>query len=135
MSPERKKAAGVRTFLVTSGDTGKCLSAGSGKQGSRLVVWDCDGSQKQRWQFANDATLRINGLCLDLPNATRSTEAKLQLWDCSGGANQKFKLNGNDELVSTYSGHCLDVWHGKANGTYVTTWLCNGQANQVWARG
>ncbi|WP_374227581.1 RICIN domain-containing protein [Streptomyces sp. AC627_RSS907] len=37
-------------------------------------------------------------------------------------------------MVSTYSGHCLDVWHGKSDGTKVTTWLCNGQPNQRWSR-
>ncbi|MCX2928371.1 ricin-type beta-trefoil lectin domain protein [Streptomyces sp. NEAU-W12] len=133
-SAENKTATGVKTFRVVSGDTGKCLSAGSGKAGSQLVVWACDGSQKQRWQFANDGTLRINGLCADILNGTRSTEAKIQLWTCNGALGQKFSLNANDELVTRNAGHCLDVWHGKKDGTRVTTWPCNGQPNQSWAR-
>ncbi|WP_257232361.1 RICIN domain-containing protein [Streptomyces sp. Rer75] len=43
----------VRTFRLTNDDTGKCLSAGDGEPRSKLVIWDCDGSRKQRWQLAN----------------------------------------------------------------------------------
>jgi hypothetical protein len=131
---ESKVVTQVKTFRVVSGDTGKCLSAGSGKATAPLVVWACDDSQKQRWQFANDGTLRINGLCVDILNGTRSTEAKIQLWTCNGALGQKFSLNANNELVARNSGHCLDVWHGKKDGTRVTTWPCNGQPNQSWAR-
>ncbi|MEE1941002.1 ricin-type beta-trefoil lectin domain protein [Streptomyces sp. TRM 70361] len=124
----------TRTFRVVSADTGKCLSAGDGKQGARLVVWDCDGSQAQKWRFPGDGTVRIGDQCLDIQNGSQSTEAVVQLWECNGTQGQRFRLSAKGELVAENSGHCLDVWHGRSNGTSITTWHCNDQPNQRWTR-
>ncbi|WP_395575099.1 RICIN domain-containing protein [Streptomyces sp. BK79] len=127
------KDPSVRTFKLVSSDTGKCLT-GSATAAAQLVVRACDGSTAQQWKFANDGTIRTKGMCLDLYDGTKSTEAKVEVWPCNGEAWQQFQLNAAGELVSKYSGHCLDVWHGKSDGTKVTTWLCNGQPNQRWSR-
>ncbi|MEU3698895.1 ricin-type beta-trefoil lectin domain protein [Streptomyces griseoviridis] len=132
-SAPASKAPSVRTFKLVSSDTGKCLT-GSATAATQLVVRACDGSAVQQWKFANDGTIRTKGMCLDLYDGTRSTEAKVEVWPCNGEAWQQFRLNAAGELVSQYSGHCLDVWHGKSDGTKVTTWLCNGQPNQRWSR-
>ncbi|WP_217145778.1 ricin-type beta-trefoil lectin domain protein [Streptomyces sp. AC627_RSS907] len=132
-SAPTSKAPSVRTFTLVSSDTGKCLT-GSATAATQLVVRACDGSAAQQWKFANDGTIRTKGMCLDLYDGTKSTEAKVEVWPCNGEAWQQFQLNAAGELVSTYSGHCLDVWHGKSDGTKVTTWLCNGQPNQRWSR-
>lgn len=129
--PVRKE---TRTFTVRSADTGKCLSAGQGKAGDPVVVWDCNGAQKQQWSFANDSSVRIGDKCLDLLNGSTAAETHLMLWHCNGTAGQKFRLNANDELIALNSGYCLDVWHGRTNGTRVTPWICNGQPNQGWSR-
>ncbi|MBT2413271.1 ricin-type beta-trefoil lectin domain protein [Streptomyces sp. ISL-12] len=126
-------APSVRTFKLVSSDTGKCLT-GSATAGTQLVIRACDGSAAQQWKFANDGTIRTKGMCLDLFDGTKSTEAKVEVWPCNGEAWQQFRLDAAGELVSQHSGHCLDVWHGKSDGTKVTTWLCNGQPNQRWSR-
>ncbi|MEU7467511.1 RICIN domain-containing protein [Streptomyces sp. NPDC044984] len=132
-SAPSSEAPSVRTFKLVSSDTGKCLT-GSATAATQLVVRACDGSATQQWKFANDGTIRTKGMCLDLFDGTKSTEAKVEVWPCNGEAWQQFQLSAAGELVSQHSGHCLDVWHGKSDGTKVTTWICNGQPNQRWSR-
>ncbi|HEV2635671.1 MAG TPA: ricin-type beta-trefoil lectin domain protein, partial [Actinocrinis sp.] len=122
------------TGPVTSGISGKCLddNAGSNADGTKVQIWDCNGTGAQAWTYAN-GQLQINGKCLDATGAGTANGTLLELWDCNGGSNQQWSPS-NGELVGTGSGRCVDdPASSTTNGTQVELWDCNGGANQKWA--
>jgi beta-glucanase (GH16 family) len=118
---------------VTSGMAGKCLddTAGSGTDGTKVELWDCNNSAAQQWTAAN-GTLQINGKCLDITGGGTGNGALAELWDCTGGANQVWQVQ-NGTLVNPASGRCLDdPGLSTTNGTQLDIWDCNTGPNQQW---
>ncbi|WP_167449849.1 RICIN domain-containing protein [Streptomyces hyaluromycini] len=82
------------------GDPGKYLAvAGSGGQGTRVLLWSATGGQEQVWceQFNRDGTSVLHpsynlSLCLDVQGGPSHFHpgAPLQVWKCNGGTNQAF---------------------------------------------
>src|SRR5258708_4898817 len=99
------EAAGSATFTWTvsvAPDTGPrgavhldlgglCLDdpGNSSAAGTAADVRTCTGSSAQNWTYAQDDSLRINGMCLQAP-ATNG--AKAQLGTCTGHQNQQSRL-------------------------------------------
>ncbi|HEV2636692.1 MAG TPA: RICIN domain-containing protein [Actinocrinis sp.] len=121
---------------VKSGIGGKCLDdlAGSSADGTKVDLYDCNGTPAQNWTANADGTLQVNGKCLDAYAAGTGNGTLLDLWDCNGGANQVWQpFNGG--YANPASGRCIDDPGGTtANGTQVELWDCNGGANQVWSQ-
>lgn len=126
---------GTSTTTLVSAASGRCLDAPNGAtaNGTRPVIWDCNGGTNQRWT-ADGATLRVLGRCLDAPPGATAGTA-VQLYDCHGGTNQQWTTQANGTIRGVASGLCLDVDRNlTANGTGVLLWTCTGAANQVWSR-
>ncbi|MET7451680.1 RICIN domain-containing protein [Streptomyces sp. NPDC005574] len=73
------------------------------------------------------------GKCLDVPNATAGTTARIQ--DCAGGATQTWTRTSSNQLTVSPGGSqmCLDAYDNQTSaGTKVEIWSCNGQTNQQW---
>jgi hypothetical protein len=53
------------------GLAGKCIDVPNGNtaNGTRIQLWDCNGSNAQNWSFVADGTLRAFGKCLDVSNS------------------------------------------------------------------
>ncbi|WP_406327928.1 alpha-L-fucosidase [Streptomyces sp. NBC_00203] len=122
------------TAPLRSGLDSKCLdddSAGSA-DGTRVQIYDCNGSLAQLWTVNSGGTVQILGKCLDAYGGGTANGTRVQLYTCHGGANQQWRASGG-ALVNPASGRCLDVpGFNSANGTQVVLWDCNAGANQRW---
>jgi predicted alpha-1,6-mannanase (GH76 family) len=120
---------------VKSGIGGKCLDdlAGSAADGTKVDLYDCNGTPAQNWTANADGTLTVNGKCLDAYAAGTGNGTLLDLWDCNGGANQVW-LPFNGGYANPASGRCLDdPGSTTTNGTQLEIWDCNGGSNQTWS--
>jgi non-reducing end alpha-L-arabinofuranosidase len=127
---------GGATGPITSGLNGaKCVddNNGSGANGTKVQMWDCDGNAAaQNWTVNSNGTLTIDGGCLDITGANYTNGTLVELWQCNGGGNQQWQAT-NGELVNPASGKCLDdPGSNTANGTQLILWSCNGGSNQQW---
>ncbi|MFK3981648.1 family 16 glycosylhydrolase [Micromonospora sp. NPDC050397] len=116
----------------------KCVDVpgGTPTDGSQLQLWDCNGTDAQRWSFPGDGTVRALGKCMDVAWGSTADGANIQLATCSGNAAQQFVLSGAGDLVNPQANKCVDVrdW-STANGAKLQLWTCGGGANQKWRRG
>ena len=137
-------AAGYTTSSGSSGATGtivsrlsssKCVddNNGSGTNGTKVQIWDCDGNTSaQNWTVNSNGTLTIAGGCMDITGAKYTNGTLIELWTCNGGANQQWTAT-NGELVNPASGKCLDdPASNTTNGTQLILYACNGGNNQKW---
>lgn len=60
--------------------------------GSKVLIWECNGRNNQKWNINSDGTItNVNaGLCLDACNATTNNGTSLVLWTCNGGTSQQW---------------------------------------------
>ncbi|MER5890652.1 RICIN domain-containing protein, partial [Streptomyces sp. NPDC001941] len=86
----------------------KCLDIDGNKSanGTKIQVYDCYKSAGQSWkgnvQAATSLKSNSTGKCVDLPNFTKSTDARL--FDCKTGTSQSFLIKpsghqGSDDLA------------------------------------
>ncbi|MDX3850290.1 ricin-type beta-trefoil lectin domain protein [Streptomyces sp. AK02-01A] len=134
-APPAAKASTAGRALV-SAQSGKCLSAVNGKDGSQLQLWPCDGSAAQRWDFRADGTIRAMGLCMDVAGGSTANSTAIQVAVCSGNGAQQFYLNDTEDLVARSATKCVDIYDGRTgNGTPAILWPCTGTKNQTWTLG
>ncbi|WP_194921981.1 RICIN domain-containing protein [Catenulispora rubra] len=132
---------GVHTGPITSGLAGKCVDdwANAGTDGTKVDLYDCNGTGAQQWTVASGGSLQVHGLCLDVTNGTAVRNTPVEIWTCSGGANQKWTpqadgtLRSGMQSASYPSGLCLDdPGANTTNGTPLIVWDCSGSRNQQW---
>lgn len=60
--------------------------------GTKVLIWECNGQNNQKWNNNSDGTItNVNaGLCLDACNATTNNGTSLVLWTCNGGTSQQW---------------------------------------------
>jgi hypothetical protein len=121
---------------VTSGvSSTKCMDDdhSSTADGTRVQIWDCNGTAAQQWTVQADGTVRVFGKCLDLTGAGTANGTPAQIWTCHGGGNQLWSPRGDGSLLNPASGRCLDLpGSNTTNGTQLVIWDCTGGANQRW---
>ena len=120
--------------IVAGADTSKCVddNNGSSTDGTKVQMWNCNGTGAQNWTVGTDGTIRINGKCLDITGASTADGALVELWTCNGGGNQQWHAQ-NGTLLNPVSGKCLDdPGSNTASGTQLELWTCNGGTNQQW---
>jgi glucosylceramidase len=119
------------------GLAGKCLdvAGGSSANGTAVQLYDCNGSDAQRWTVAGDGSVQALSKCLDVTSASTADGAKVQLYDCNGTGAQRWSYNSSTgDVVNAAAGKCLDVTGNSAvNGARAQIWSCTGAANQKWA--
>jgi hypothetical protein len=116
----------------------RCLDVNGGSQtnGTRVLIWDCNGNGNERWTTTASGELRIfDTKCLDVLNQATTSGSAVGIWDCNGGANQRWTLNPNGTITGAQSGLCLAPTGGStANGTLMVIATCTGATNQQWVR-
>ena len=125
---------GGATGQIT-GFGGKCVdvSGANTANGTRIQLWDCNGTAAQRWTMATDGTIRALGKCMDVSGGSTANGARVQLWDCNGTGAQRWQYTAGRDLVNPQSNKCLDATGvSSANGTPLQIWSCTGGANQKW---
>ncbi len=74
----------------------KCLDAeGAGTSpGTRVIIWECQGGQNQRWNVNANGTITgvPSGLCLDTDNGGTGNGAQTVLRNCNGASTQRWTL-------------------------------------------
>ena len=126
--------AGAATAGPVTGIGGTCVdvAAANPANGTAVQLYECNGTDAQRWTVGTDATLRALGKCLDVTAAATTNGAPIQLYDCNGTGAQKWSVSGG-ALINTGSGKCLDATgQSSANGTRLQIWTCTNAANQRW---
>jgi len=136
-------SSGVHT-LTPGCATGSRLddNAGGTTNGTKIQIWQANGSQAQNWNFASVGTntwnlaVNLGPYCLDGGAAQVGTPT--QIWSCNGTNDQAWvsgpaAQSGAYNFASKQSGLCLDVaGAGSANGTVVQSYTCNGSQAQAW---
>ncbi|MGH9887782.1 MAG: ricin-type beta-trefoil lectin domain protein, partial [bacterium] len=67
---------------------------GGTTNGTRVQLWDCNGSDAQQWSVRSPGVL-VNlrsGRCLDDPDNRQRVGDPLQIWDCNTTSAQRFRL-------------------------------------------
>ena len=128
-------SSGATGTIVSGLSSSKCAddNNGSGTNGTKVQIWDCDGNTSaQNWTVNSNGTLTIAGGCMDITAAKYTNGTLIELWTCNGGANQQWEAS-NGEIVNPHSGMCLDdPASNTTNGTQLILYTCNGGANQKW---
>jgi len=126
---------GATGTIVSGVSSSVCMdnNNGSGANGNKVQIWNCDGyAPAQNWTANANGTITIDGACLDITGANYSNGTLVELWTCNGGANQQWKAE-NGELVNPTSGQCLDDPNASTtNGTQLQIYGCWGGTNQKW---
>jgi glucosylceramidase len=68
------------------------VSGGATANGTKVQLWDCNGSGAQQWTHtaSNQLVNPQSGRCLDATGVSSADGTPLQIWDCGGGANQSW---------------------------------------------
>ncbi|MEV6349852.1 family 16 glycosylhydrolase [Actinoplanes sp. NPDC051851] len=116
---------------------GRCIDLPSGNtaDGTRIQMWDCNGTAAQAWSFASDGTLRAKGKCMDPAGGALADGTPIQLVTCNGNPVQRFTLSSAGDLVNVSANRCVDIVdNNAANGAKLQLWDCAGTANQKWTK-
>jgi beta-glucanase (GH16 family) len=125
---------GGRTGQIT-GFAGKCVDVDGSRtgDGTRIQLYQCNGTDAQKLTIADDGTIRAFGKCLDVRGARTDNGANVVLWTCHGGPNQKWAYSPAHDIVGIQANKCLDVKDFKSDDrTPLQIWECSGGANQKW---
>ena len=75
----------------------KCLDAYPRTSGSKVMVWDCDGSADQQWYMDSQNRIHLKNnpdLCLDVWLAGTQAGNDIVVYPCHDGNNQKWNYKG-----------------------------------------
>lgn len=113
---------------------GKCIDVPDANfsDGVRVQMWDCNGSNAQRWTF-DGRKVRIADKCLDVAGASTADGTPIQIANCSTNPAQDFVLSGAGDLVSYLANKCVDIEGFNSNsGAKLILYTCTGNSNQKW---
>jgi glucosylceramidase len=68
------------------------VNAASNANGTKVQIYDCNGTAAQQWTAGSDGTLRSLGKCLDAAGPSSADGTRPQIWDCFAGENQRWAL-------------------------------------------
>ncbi|MGW5003571.1 GDSL-type esterase/lipase family protein [Streptomyces hydrogenans] len=110
-----------------------CLDVnGNGAEnGTPVQMWECNGSDAQKWTYNGYKLQAANGKCLDLAGNQTANGSRLQIWDCLEIPGQRWHMSPSGTLrnMSHHSDRsrdvCVDDLNGQtANGSPVVAWAC-----------
>jgi hypothetical protein len=114
-------------------------AAGNGSaNGTKVVIWACDGRSSQQWTAYSDGTLRINGKCLDTTGHSTKIGATVGLWACDGRPTQQWQIgqvssNPFGPIQNAGTGNVLtDPGHSTINGTQLWMGPDHGDQSEPW---
>ncbi|WP_344671954.1 ricin-type beta-trefoil lectin domain protein, partial [Catenulispora yoronensis] len=120
---------------ITSGIAGKCAddNARGTADGTKIQLWDCNGTVAQQFTVKSDGSLGIMGKCLDVTGSGTANGTLVQLYTCNGTGAQQWRQQADGSLQNPQSGRCLDDPNSTTtNGTQLQIYDCNGTNAQKW---
>ncbi|MFX4294814.1 ricin-type beta-trefoil lectin domain protein [Streptomyces bohaiensis] len=127
--------AGAGAGVIIGVDSGRCIDVrgGTAREGTPVQLYDCSGTDAQRWGFHSDGTVRAMGHCMDVQRAHTANNTYVGLNRYHGADNQRWERLPNGSLRSVHSGKCPDAPRfGTHNGHHLVIRDGNGAANQLW---
>ncbi|WP_350277814.1 galactose oxidase-like domain-containing protein [Kribbella sp. HUAS MG21] len=121
--------------LTISGPGDRCLDIdhSSTVPGTKIQLWDCNGTQAQRWTRPGDGTLRALGVCADVPGGNLKVGAPIRTDVCSStDPAQKWTIGSDGRIRSATKTKLCFTAPGRTNAEQVTLANCNGSVTQVF---
>lgn len=116
----------------------KCLTVQGGvfADGTPVQIYDCYGTQRQRWVINRGGTkvqLAGTNFCLDAGSESING-SQLKIGQCNNIPEQQWNYTGNNHVVVQNRVLCMDLENGiTTNSNKVQTWECSdSNTNQVW---
>jgi hypothetical protein len=100
--------------------------------GNPIGVGTCNGSLGQQWSSYDDGTLRVEGGCLDVVAAGKTSGTNVDWYPCNGTNAQNWTRQANGTLLNPNSGLCLTV-PGANTAARLDIETCTGSAQQLWS--
>lgn len=131
--------AGNGTTITSGVSSAKCIddTGFSASAGTKVEMYDCNGSGSQQWTANDDGTLRVSsipGLCADASGAGTANGTVIDLWYCNNGANQQWLPQADGSFYNPVSRRCLDDTGGNVNnGLQLELYDCNQSPAQRWS--
>jgi len=125
-------------------NSAKCVGilGGTYADGTPVDIFDCNGSNTQKWQFNGDALTSINPAdgsqwCLDAGVSSQwANGVKMKIWQCFSGLPQQTwtPVTTSGTIKLTTANFCLDLTNGiTTNQNVLQIWTCGGgNPNQIW---
>lgn len=108
------------------------VSKGNFRPGNALQVYECNGTDSQRFRVGRGGEIRVRDFCLDVERGDPRDGARVVLWSCSGSRSQQWTTRGG-QIVSQLNGKCLDVVDGRLRpGNPTMVYQCNRSPSQRW---
>ncbi|MEU4239619.1 protein kinase [Actinoplanes sp. NPDC026619] len=109
--------------------TGTCLQLDTGS--GAIVLWTCNGGDKQKFDLPGDGSLRVLGRCVRILG--NGDGGRIGTGACDGSAAAQWDLNSSFDLVNQEAVKCADVPDSSsADGMAAQIWECTGSGNQKW---
>jgi len=122
--------------LTPMQDTMLCIDVPGGvpRNGLMLWLWECNGSENQRWVFDN-YQIRFGAdesMCIDAGEMWNGKQ--LFMWECNGSPQQTWGYEEDASRVYlANTATCLDYYGDwESSGQPLHVWDCNGAENQWW---
>jgi len=120
------------------------VNAASTANGTKIQIWDSNGSAAQSWSFSTAGVVpagnyniaALGPYCMDVAGGGTADGTKVQLWACNGSAAQSWKAVsvGTNQYTlqsAVAANKCLDdPGSNTTNGTQFQIWTCNGSNAQ-----
>jgi hypothetical protein len=81
--------------------------------GDQVSLTECNGSAAQHWTQPGDATLRVQGGCLDVQDGPVAG-TPVQVTACDGSSSQRWDVRGDGTLFNGFANRCASDSGGKA---------------------
>ena len=120
---------------IASGIAGKCADDDNRgtADGTKIQLYDCNGSVAQQFTVKSDGSLGIMGKCLDVTHSGTANGTLVQLWTCNNSGAQQWRQQADGTLLNPESGRCLDDPNSSTtNGTQLQIYDCNSSNAQKW---
>ena len=101
--------------------------------GNQIIIEDCNSTSAQSWTVEPDGTMRVEGMCMDVPGTSPGAGSLVELWTCDGAATQVWRGTTDGTLVNAALKLCLDdPGSDSSPGTGLDVTACTDGANQQW---
>ncbi|TGK35650.1 hypothetical protein EHO65_18590 [Leptospira andrefontaineae] len=127
-----------RYFTLKSKQSNLCLdvSNSSTENNARVQVWNCNGTNAQKWFYEHSTSYLRSKLntdkCLD-NGAENWNGGKIVLWDCKDMNNMRFDFYDDSMRVRQNESIAVDA-NGSTSGSLVSQWTWHGGNNQRWEK-
>ncbi|MEV8532954.1 ricin-type beta-trefoil lectin domain protein [Streptomyces sp. NPDC051211] len=113
-----------------------CVDAPGGNvaNGTPPQLYDCNGTDAQKFSFNANGTLTQKGQCVAASANGTAEGTDLIFWGCLPEGGQQLLPRADGTIWNPQSGRCFDLWGAnRSRGTQFNLWTCNGTAAQRWS--